>query len=106
MFTVVTDNPGFNRAKLYQVIVDYERDDTTTVCIQYKLGYEDSNGNFISVGVNKLNFVDKAKFEDDDALVMTGFDITDVQEAVGITDDMKNIFRTLLMGKLNGTEVA
>lgn len=62
-------HPSVSKGELYQVIIEFAP--TPNADIQYREGYEYPEGEFISLGVNKIHFQDMPEVRDEGGELVT-----------------------------------
>ena len=97
------DTPWINKGQLYQIIV--EIGDTPNADIQYREGYLDKDGNFVSCGINKVHVVDREEEKDEEGNVVeeASTDFTKFLEVLASTkssDELEGAVKDFLVSKL------
>ena len=106
IFDITKKNmPWIDKGQLHQIIV--EIGDIPNADIQYKEGYLDADGNFISCGVNKLHVVDREEEKDEEGNITqeASSDFSEFLEVLANTqspDLLEGAIKDFLVNKLKG----
>lgn len=95
MFDIITDNAAINKGRLYQVIIDFNTT-TPNADVQYQEGYINEQGDFISLGINKVHLQDRVRSEKETA----SSEYTEFISMVNATLDVEKDTQTFLLTKL------
>jgi len=95
-----SNNPMVTKGQIHQLIIEFG--ETLNADIQYKEGYLDADGNFVSLGVNKLHIQDKEEQKDEDGNITqeASSDYSDLRAMMAGTTDLESDLEKFLAERL------
>jgi len=100
MFDHKSKNPMITKGQVHQLIMEFG--ETPNADIQYKEGYLDADGNFVSLGVNKLHIQDREEQKDKDGNITqeASSDYSDLRAMIADTTDLESDLEKFLVERL------
>ena len=100
MFDCSSKNPLVSKGKLHQLIIEFGN--VPNADIQYYEGYLDTEGNFVSLGVNKIHLQDREEEKDEDGNVIqeASTDFSDLLDLIHSTSNLEEDIEGFLVEKL------
>ena len=100
MFDCKSQNPMVTKGQLHQLIIEFG--ETSNADIQYKEGYLDADGSFVSLGVNAFHVQDREEQKDEDGNVIqeASSDYSDLRAMMANTTDLENDLEKFLVERL------